>query len=505
MKYISTRPISHQFGDDKKIEFSFVDVILAGLAPGGGLFVPKNIPQIKLKDLEEWSNLSYAELAAKVISLFCDDIPFADLKEICQKTYDPEIFSHKNGNENPQDIVPLVRCGEELGTSFYILALSNGPTLAFKDLAMQFLGNLLDYILEKKGQSLTIIGATSGDTGSAAAAALRGKKALRLFMLSPYGRMSSFQRAQMFSINDKCVANLSIDGVFDDCQDIVKALSNDQEFKKQYSIGAVNSINWGRIVAQVVYYIKAYCFLFRSESWSSKKAICSVEDLPKVSFSVPSGNFGDAYAGFLAKKMGLPIEQIVVATNENDVLDEFFKTGRYKPRSAEQTKETSSPSMDISKASNLERLLFDLFHQDPVLLASVLDTALSVGYIDIREHMNIEELLKLGFISGSSQHSDRLRTIALVDQRYNRLIDPHTADAFHVALNYAGRQSTMIVLETAQPCKFSLTVQEAIGRAVHSPSSFSEIEKLPQHFFRLPASVEAVKNFIIQYCNKEKN
>lgn len=505
MKYISTRPVSHEFGYDKKKEFSFIDVILTGLAPGGGLFIPKVVPQLELVHLREWSTLSYADLAANVISLFSDDIPFSDIKAICKKTYTSEVFANVNGDESPYDIVPVVRCGKENGIPFYILALSNGPTLAFKDLAMQFLGNLLQYILERKGQNLTIIGATSGDTGSAAAAALRGKKGLKLFMLSPYGRMSSFQRAQMFSINDKCVANLSIDGVFDDCQDIVKSLSNDQIFKKEYSVGAVNSINWGRIVAQVVYYIKAYCFLFNQGLLDCDQNIRSITELPKVSFSVPSGNFGDAYAGYLSKKMGLPIDQILVATNENDVLHEFFKTGKYKPRQASETKATSSPSMDISKASNLERLLFDLFEQDTMLFDSVLKKSDVSGFIDIKEYMSFDKLSQLGFVSGSSHHSDRIKTISFVNSRYNRLIDPHTADAFHVALNYSESRSPMIVLETAQPCKFASTVQEAIGKTIQSPSAFSDIEKLPQHFFRLPASAEAVKKFIIDYCIKTKN
>jgi threonine synthase len=332
MHYVSTR--GH--ADRKR----FCEILLEGLAPDGGLYLPETYPQVGQATLAKWRALPYAELAFEVLSLYVDDIPAADLKAICNKTYTEEVFG-------TQAIVPL----KKLEDGLYLEALSNGPTLAFKDMAMQLLGNLFEYELARRGEELNILGATSGDTGSAAEYAMRGKKGVRVFMTSPNGRMSPFQQAQMFSLQDENIHNIAVEGVFDDCQDIVKAVSNDLAFKRQYKIGTVNSINWARLMAQVVYYFAGY---FQATSNNAEK----------VNFTVPSGNFGNVCAGHVARMMGLPIGKLVVATNENDVLDEFFRTGVYRVRSSADTHETSSPSMDISKASNFERFVFDLLGRD---------------------------------------------------------------------------------------------------------------------------------------------
>ena len=332
MNYISTR------GNTPAKTFS--QALLMGLAPDGGLMLPEQYPQITPEQLTHWRTLSYAELAFEVIRLFATDIPEADLRDIINRTYTAETFGSA-------EITPV----RTLKDGIKIQALSNGPTLAFKDMAMQFLGNAFEYVLAKENKTLNILGATSGDTGSAAEYALRGKRGINVFMLSPDGKMSNFQRAQMYSLQDENIINIAVRGMFDDCQDIVKAVQNDAEFKQRYQISTVNSINWGRIVAQVVYYIAGYLRATESNE-------------QRVSFCVPSGNFGNICAGHIAKQMGVPIHRLIVATNENNVLDEFFRTGQYSPRDAAHTYVTSSPSMDISKASNFERFIFDLMGRD---------------------------------------------------------------------------------------------------------------------------------------------
>ena len=356
MRYLSTR------GDATPRQFC--DILLEGLAPDGGLYLPERYPRIDAAELARLravhASEGYAALAFEILSLYIDDIPAADLKAICDKTYTAEVFGARA-------IVPL----KPLGDGFYLESLSNGPTLAFKDMAMQLLGHLFEYELARRGQQLNILGATSGDTGSAAEYAMRGKQGIRVFMLSPHGRMSPFQQAQMFSLQDANIHNIAIEGVFDDCQDIVKAVSNDLEFKARHRIGTVNSINWARLLAQVVYYFAGYFQATRG-------------DAEQVSFTVPSGNFGNVCAGHVARQMGLPIARLVVATNENDVLDEFFRTGVYRVRAAADTLETSSPSMDISKASNFERFIFDLLGRDGAATRELFGTQLaSRGYFDL--------------------------------------------------------------------------------------------------------------------------
>ncbi|HRK56845.1 MAG TPA: threonine synthase, partial [Burkholderiaceae bacterium] len=336
MQYISTR------GQMPPAAFS--DVLLEGLAPDGGLVVPERYPVVDDDTLTHWRSLDYAALAAEVLRLYCDDLDPAVLRRLTRSTYCADVF----GSEQ---ITPL----QALDGGLSLLHLSNGPTLAFKDMAMQLLGALFEYVLAQRGATLNVLGATSGDTGSAAEYALRGRKGIRVFMLSPHGRMSAFQRAQMYSLQDANIFNLAIEGVFDDCQDIVKRMAGDVALKRAYHLGAVNSINWARVVAQVVYYFKGY---FAATEHNAQR----------VSFAVPSGNFGNIHAGWIAKQMGLPIEQLVLATNENNVLDEFFRNGRYRVRPPEQTHATSSPSMDISKASNFERFIFDVCGRDAQLV-----------------------------------------------------------------------------------------------------------------------------------------
>ena len=474
MKYLSTR--GHA---DRK---QFCDILLEGLAPDGGLYLPEHYPQVDATTLAHWRNLyaqhGYATLAFEILSLYIDDIPAADLKAICEKTYTPEVFG-------TLEIVPL----KSLQPGLYLEALSNGPTLAFKDMAMQLLGNLFEYELKRRGAQLNILGATSGDTGSAAEYAMRGKQGIRVFMLSPEGRMSAFQQAQMFSLQDENIHNIAIEGVFDDCQDIVKAVSNDLEFKRRHKIGTVNSINWARLLAQVVYYFAGYFQATRSND-------------ERVDFTVPSGNFGNVCAGHMARQMGLPIDQLVVATNENDVLDEFFRTGVYRVRGSADTHETSSPSMDISKASNFERFVFDLLGRDGAKTKALFhDALLRDGQFDLSGESAFSQAReRYGFVSGKSTHADRLATIRDVFEEHGVMIDTHTADGVKVAREHVQPGVPMIVLETALPIKFAVTIREALGREPDRPPRFDGIENLPRRVRVLPADAAQVQQLIVREC-----
>jgi threonine synthase len=481
MLYLSTR--GHP---DRK---RFCEILLEGLAPDGGLYLPERYPQVNEATLAAWRGLPYHELAFEILSLYIDDIPAADLRALCRKTYTEEVFGSR-------EIVPLKKL-EDASTSsarteVYLEALSNGPTLAFKDMAMQLLGNLFEYQLARLGEELNILGATSGDTGSAAEYAMRGKKGVRVFMTSPKGRMSPFQQAQMFSLQDPNIHNLAIEGVFDDCQDIVKAVSNDLAFKRKYRIGTVNSINWARLLAQVVYYFAGY-FQATAVAPGSKKT---------VSFAVPSGNFGNICAGHVARMMGLPIEQLVLATNENDVLDEFFRTGVYRVRAGADTHETSSPSMDISKASNFERFVFDLLGRDSTKTKSLFDGQLAAtGRFDLGADAAFRDAhARYGFVSGKSSHADRLATIRSTWERFNVMIDTHTADGLKVAREHLKPGVPMIVLETALPIKFAASIVEALGREPDRPARFAGIEDRPKRVTVLPADAAAVKAFIASHC-----
>ena len=480
MRYISTR--GHDAGQ------RFCDILLEGLAPDGGLYLPASYPQVDDATLTRWRRLPYAELAFEILSLYVDDIPADDLRAICRRTYTREVFG-------TDAIVPLRPLVDKTGSSggdaapLYLEALSNGPTLAFKDMAMQLLGNLFEYELKRRGETLNILGATSGDTGSAAEYAMRGKRGVSVFMTSPRGRMSPFQQAQMFSLMDDNIHNIAIDGVFDDCQDLVKAVSGDLAFKRKYRIGTVNSINWARLVAQVVYYFAGY---FQATTANAQQ----------VRFTVPSGNFGNVCAGHVARMMGLPIDLLVVATNENDVLDEFFRTGRYRVRSSADTHETSSPSMDISKASNFERFVFDLVGRDAARLGDLFGAQLArQGFFDLGADAVFKQAAsRFGFASGRSTHADRLATIRSTFEDCGEMVDTHTADGIKVARAHLHATHPMIVLETALPIKFAATIVEALGRQPVRPPQFEGIELRPRRVTDLAADLPAIKAFIVAHC-----
>ncbi len=471
MKYLSTRGHSPKLG--------FNDVLLGGLAPDGGLYLPCEYPQFDDNELTAMRAMNYRELAFAILSRLIteEDIPADDLQAIIDKTYTADVYQFARDNQDAEDITPTLKLEDDL----YLLSLSNGPTLAFKDMAMQLLGNLFEYVLDKKGETTNILGATSGDTGSAAEYAMRGKKGVRVFMLSPHQKMSRFQTAQMFSVQDDNIFNIAVTGVFDDCQDMVKAVSNDAAFKAKYKIGAVNSINWGRIVAQVVYYFKGYFAVTDNNE-------------QKVDFSVPSGNFGNVCAGHIARMMGLPIGKLVVATNENDVLDEFFKKGVYRPRGSEKTYHTSSPSMDISKASNFERFIYDLLDQDGDKVRALWQNIDQGGAFDIANLLN--KVKDFGFVSGSSNHEARMQTIRSTNAKYGVVIDTHTADGLKVALEHREKGTPMVVLETALPAKFEDALVEALGDVPSRPKSLNGIEDLPQKFTVMDSKVASIKDFI---------
>ena len=479
MRYVSTRSA------DPSASAAFSDILLEGLAADGGLYLPEQYPQLSdalLTELREaFADRGYAGLAARVIELFVSDIPRADIEAITARAYTAEKFGSSA-------VTPVTALGD---SGLWIGRTSNGPTAAFKDMAMQLLGELFEYELARRGAELTILGATSGDTGSAAEYALRGRPGIAVFMLTPGGRMTPFQRAQMFGLEDPNIINVAVAGVFDDCQEIVKAVNGDADFKARYHIGAVNSINWARLLAQVVYYIAFWIQL------------TSAND-QRISFAVPSGNFGNICAGHIARQMGLPIDRLVLATNENNVLDEFFRTGRYRVRASSEVAKTSSPSMDIAKASNFERFIYDLLGRDGERVAELFGEQLrETGEFLLAstpEFGAIPE--RYGFISGASTHADRLAEIARVWREYGELIDPHTADGLHVAseLVRAGAVTTPIVcLETALPVKFAETITEAIGQAPPVPARFKDVENGVTRVVELPNSVAAVKTLIENY------
>src|SRR6266581_4347118 len=468
MVYVSTR------GGAKPRPFT--EILLEGLAPDGGLFLPEGFPRLSSAELVAMRGMGYPELALAILRRFADDIQAGDLKRLVEKTYTKKIFGG-------DDITPV----KTLEPGLHLLGLSNGPSLAFKDLALQLIGNLFEYLLEKRGERLNVLGATSGDTGSSAEYALRGKRNVRVFMLSPHRRMSAFQAAQMYSLQDANIFNIAVRGVFDDCQDIMKAISGDSALKAKHRIGAVNSINWARVAAQVVYYFKAYYDV-------------TGHDGQPVSFSVPSGNFGNVYAGHVARQMGLPIRKLIVATNENDVLDEFFRTGRYRVRKAAEVKATSSPSMDISKSSTFERYAYDLVGRDPGKLKA-LWTQLDVeGAFDLAGTEYFKRVGESGFVSGSSTHADRLTTIRRVWKDYGVMIDPHTADGIKVGLEHREQGVALVCMETAQPVKFAETIREALGREPVRPAGFEDLEKLPQRVEVMDADAASVRRHIERHA-----
>ena len=470
MRYVSTRGA---WRDDPQ---PFSAVLLEGLAPDGGLAMPQAYPRLDAAALAALRPLGYRDLAHAVLSLFITDIPGADLKALIDRSYTAAIFG---GDE----ITPVTT----LAPGLHLLHVSNGPTLAFKDIALQLLGNLFEYALGKDGRELNILGATSGDTGSSAEYAMRGKRGIRVFMLSPHGRMSPFQQAQMYSLPDANIHNLAVDGVFDDCQDIVKAVSGDAAFKARWKIGTVNSINWARVAAQVVYYFKAYFAVTRGGA-------------DVVDFAVPSGNFGNILAGHVARQMGLPVRRLVLATNENDVLDEFFRTLTYRPRATAQTRATSSPSMDISKASNFERYVFDVVGRDTAVVRALWQRLEAEGSFDLKGTPYADNVAASGFVSGRSTHADRLATIRDVATRFGVVVDPHTADGIKVGLEHRDAGVPLVCVETALPAKFAATIREALGRDPERPAAYADLERRPQRCERIPADAARVKAFIAAHA-----
>ncbi|GAB4171888.1 MAG: threonine synthase [Rhodocyclaceae bacterium] len=477
MRYVSTR--------GRAPAQSFCEILLGGLAPDGGLYLPESYPRVTRAELEEWRGLAYPELAARVLGKFIDDIPAAQLAALAGRTYTAQTYRHCRPGRDAADITPLTT----LAPGLHLLELSNGPTLAFKDMAMQLLGNLFEYVLGSRGETLNILGATSGDTGSSAEYALRGKRGVRVFMLSPHGRMSEFQRAQMYGLQDENIFNIAIRGMFDDCQALVKAVANDAAFKARYRIGAVNSINWARVAAQIVYYFKGY---FAATGAGGEE----------VSFAVPSGNFGNICAGHIARSMGLPIRRLILATNENDVLDEFFRTGVYRPRSGAQTRVTSSPSMDISRASNFERFVFDLVGRDAATVRELWAKIDAGGSFDLAGTPHLARLPATGFVSGVSAHADRIRTIRLARDAYGVLIDPHTADGLKVGLEHREPGVPLIVLETAQPVKFAGTIREALGIEPPRPPEFDGLEEAPQRVEVMEPDLALLERYIAAHAGE---
>ena len=459
MRYIRTR------GGISPIAFK--DAVMMGLASDGGLLLPQSYPAISGEQLESWRKLTYAELAFEVISRYVDDIPAADLKSLIIRSY--ATFTHP-------DVTPLVR-----KNGVYILELFHGVTLAFKDVALQFLGNMFEYILAERNQTLNIIGATSGDTGSAAIHGVRGKKGISIFILHPLGKTSAVQALQMTSVTDANVHNIAVHGTFDDCQDMVKELFGDLEFKEKYSLGAVNSINWARVLAQVVYYFYAWLRV-------------TDEAVGPVHFSVPTGNFGDIFAGYVAKRMGLPMGRLLLATNENNILTRFINASDY---SLGTVVPTVSPSMDIQIASNFERYLFHLFAEDSVRLKEAFAELKADGRITCSPEEMAQ--VRTDFCSDSVDQVATLQQIRDFYEKTDYLLDPHTAVGVKAALDLLPSDSARVCLATAHPAKFSETVEQALGFQPPAPESVKELYGKPTRCEIMDADIASVREFIVAH------
>ena len=459
MHYISTR------GGIQPIPFK--DAVMMGLATDGGLLLPESYPYVSREMLESWRGLSYPQLAFQVISPFVGDIPSDVLKSLIDRSY--ATFSHP-------EVTPLVH-----KDGVYILELFHGVTLAFKDVALQFLGNLFEQILAERGEHLNIVGATSGDTGSAAIHGVRGKKGITIFILHPHGKTSPVQALQMTTVTDANVHNIAIRGTFDDCQDMVKALFNDLEFKEKYSLGAVNSINWARVLAQVVYYFWAWLRV----TDSGYKAL---------SFSVPTGNFGDIFAGYVAKRMGLPIDKLLLATNENNILTRFINQGDY---SLSGVVATVSPSMDIQVASNFERYLYHLYLEKPEKVRDAFAELREKGLISFSD---IEMgLVRADFCSASVNQAQTLETIDSFYRETGYLLDPHTAVGVSAARELLPADTARVCLATAHPAKFGEAVKQATGASAPVPPAIAELEGLATRCDVMDADLDKVREFIVAH------
>ena len=457
LHYISTR--------GRQDALSFQDAVMTGLARDGGLLVPDNIPDVANR-LADWKELSYPELAFEVMRLFATDIPEDDLRGLVVRAY--STFMHPA-------VAPVVRAGD-----VWVLELFHGPTLAFKDIALQFLGQLYAYILARRGGRLNILAATSGDTGSAAICGVRGQERVNIFVMHPHGRVSPLQERQMTSVLDANVFNLAVEGAFDDCQSIMKALFNDLPFKDAYALGSVNSVNWARILAQVVYYFWA---AFRVQEATGAE---------QVQFAVPTGNFGDILAGWYAKQMGAPIRRLLLATNENDILARFFHTGRY---ARGKVVPTVNPSMDIQVASNFERWLYYKLGRDPAAVREKMGTFAATGEMAVPK----PEVgpLDLEIQAGTSNTKRTLATIKKYYETYGVLLDPHTAAGVFVAEQYNELDDPVICLATAHPAKFPAAIDQATGKPglAHHPI-LDALADRPTRCTVVPNDVAAVRAFL---------
>jgi threonine synthase len=461
MKYQSTR------GQVKDIPFK--QAVMMGLAEDGGLLLPESIPRLAPGDLDALSKLAYPELAFQVMSYFIEDIPSADLKDMIDRSY--ASFTH-------QDITPVVH-----KDGLFILELFHGPTLAFKDVALQFLGNLFEYLLIESGEHMNILGATSGDTGSAAIYGVRGKKNINIFILHPHKKVSPVQELQMTTVTDANVFNLAIQGSFDDGQQIVKQIFGDLAFKKQHALGAVNSINWARVLAQVVYYFYA---------WGQVRKQTGAN---KVYFSVPTGNFGDIFAGYIARRMGLPIEKLLLATNANNILARFVNAGDY---SIDEVHPTFSPSMDIQNASNLERYLFYLFKQDSKRLAAAMQQFAETGQLAFSA-AQIAEVNEI-FLATAVDNEQTLATIRAFHQATGYVLDPHTATGVKAGKDLSGGEYPVICLATAHPAKFSEAVNQAIGQDPERPASLHGLEEREKRCEIIAAETGKIKDYLREHA-----
>jgi threonine synthase len=450
----------------------FSKALLTGLARDGGLLLPQTIPNASTH-LNEWQQLPYAELATAVMQPFVD-IPGNDFSELVNRSY--ATFRHK-------ETAPVVKAG-----NVYILELFHGPTLAFKDIALQLLGNLYEYVLRKSEKQLNILGATSGDTGSAAIQGVRNKDSIRIFIMHPHGRISRTQELQMTSVLDDNVHNLAIKGTFDDCQAIMKTIFNDLQFRDANSLGSVNSINWARILAQIVYYFYAGLNVIKETG------------ADKIRFCVPTGNFGDIFAGYVAARMGLPISKLILATNENDILSRFFNSGIYETGGPVHA--TVSPSMDIQVASNFERYLYYRSNEDPAKLNHLMTSFAETGRLTIEPAANntVDSL----FIAGSSNTQSTLTTIRDFYNTHNYLLDPHTAVGISTATAHLNADEPTICLATAHPAKFSEAIINATGKDIAHHPVIDELNNLPTRCDALQASVPEVRNYIMNHIAREK-
>ena len=467
MKYVSTR------GEAKSVSFN--EALIEGLARDGGLYVPESWPQISHAEIASFLDKSYAEVALRVIAPFVgNDIPERDLKKMIEEAY--ATFDHER-------VTPLHR----LPSGEYILELFHGPTLAFKDVAMQLIARLMDYVLASRGERCTIVGATSGDTGGAATEAFRGRERIDLVFTFPKGRVSEVQQRMMTAITDPNINVVAVDGNFDDCQAIVKALFNDHAFRDRVKLSAVNSINWARIVAQIVYYFTAAVALGAPEK--------------RVTFAVPTGNFGDVFAGYVAAKMGLPIERLIVATNVNDILARTLDTGVYEVRSVVAT---SSPAMDIQVSSNFERLLFDASGRDPAAVRDAMRDLAAKGRFALGEKTlaNMRELLS----ASRADENETQGTIRDVHKASGYVVDPHTAVAVAVArkLGLGIAHGALVVLGTAHPAKFPEAVEAACGISPKLPPAFSDLMSRKERITNLPNDAKAVANFVLEHSRAAK-